>query len=205
MKYNLKTPEDAIVFFCNMKQLMKTTVVWPHPEELLLSGCKMQDNQNIRLAALSLGFDSPMYATIPMDIVEDKEFQKRLQQGIQGVLKRDYSMKAHIITPLTKDPLKHLKAAIKQQAETWGRVAHFFPRPTWFVQPVIDNLLSVGEIKAFVIGGHLTLKITTTATSNQPSSMQIRDHSVIRPIDAHWSVFKIFTLLEADNPVKLQL
>lgn len=195
MKYNLKTPEDAITFFCNLKQLIKTTVVWPHPEELLLSGCKMQGYQNIRLAALSLGFHYPMYATIPMDILDDNEFQKRLQQGILGVLKRDYGMKAEcVITPRTKDPLKHLKAAIKQQEETWGRVAHFFPRPNWFVQPIIDNLFSVGEIKAFIIGGHLTLKITTTATFDQPSA-QITDHSIIRPIDIHRSVFKILTLL----------
>lgn len=69
-----------------------------------------------------------------MDILDDNEFQKRLQQGILGVLKRDYGMKAEcVITPCMKDPLKHLKAAIKQQEEKWGRVTHFFPRPNWFV------------------------------------------------------------------------
>jgi hypothetical protein len=129
-----------------MNELTGNTTVWPHPEELLYSGSKVQGYKTIAMASMALGFSSPMYATHSGD-PNDVAFLEVLATGtMKGVLKREYSMRGdHVITSATPNAKKVFQDALKAQEETWGEVKYFFGEPIWFVQPRIEPLILCGK------------------------------------------------------------
>ena len=73
--------KDCCKFYTNIRALAKKTTVWPHPEELLMLGFKLQGYETIQVASLSMGLSVPMYATADK-LVWSTQFQRRLQKGI---------------------------------------------------------------------------------------------------------------------------
>lgn len=170
-----------------MLALAQVTTVWPHPEELLISGAKLRDCETIRVASLSMGLSTPMYA-IADDLVWSDSFQKKLREGtIQGVLKRDYSMRGdHVITPQTPDRIEKLNLALKTQRTTWGSVKDFFSQPCWFVQPFLAHLLYIGEVRVVIVGGRIAYKMSTTPRlGDEYGEWETTDKPFIRPIHKH--------------------
>lgn len=167
-----------------MVVLAKQTTVWPHPEELFLSGNKVHGYEILRVASLSLGLSVPMYAMAD-ELVWTQEFQDKLKLGtIQGVLKRDYSMRGDHVISIHN--LWKLRQAVKDQRKAWKAVEGFFGQPSWFVQPFLAHLLYVGETRVFIVGGRIIYKISTTQKLGEDEGLwEVTDMPVIRPLHKH--------------------
>lgn len=174
------------MFYANSVLLARKTTMWPHPEQLFLSGSKVNSYEIFRIASLALGLSVPMYAMAD-ECVWKPEFRNKVKSGlIQGVLKRDYSMRSdHVITQSTPDCLEKLAAAVEDQRKAWSKVRGIFGQPCWFVQPFLANLLYIGETRAVVVGGRIAYKISTTQVPNDYGSWQVTDKPIIRPIHKH--------------------
>jgi hypothetical protein len=169
-----------------MQTLAKKTTVWPHPEELFLSGSKLQGYETIRVASLSMGISIPMYV-VADHLIDTKKFQEKLKNGtFHGVIKREYSMRSeHVVTPLTRNPVDVLKRARSKQRKTWGEVKEFWAEPKWFVQPFVPHLLHVGEVRVVIVGGRIAYKTTTIPKTGEPGGWDVTDKAAIRPIHTH--------------------
>jgi hypothetical protein len=169
-----------------MQTLAKNTTVWPHPEELFLSGSKVQGYETIRVASLSMDLSVPMY-TVADDLIDNPEFQETLKNGsFHGVLKRDYSMRSeHVIVPQTPNPVDILKKATLNQRKTWAKVRDFFGEPKWFVQPFVAHLVYIGEVRVVIVGGRIVYKITMIPVHGEQGGWDVTGNPVIRPIHMH--------------------
>jgi hypothetical protein len=179
-------PLDACLIYAHSTELAKKTLLWPHPEELFLGGSKIQVYETLRIASLSMGFPTPIYATLQTDICSST-FIKHFTQGkIQGVLKRDYSMKSqHVILPTHPNISSTIKEALRVEEKTWKGVRDMFGMPKWFIQPIVAHLLHVGEVRCFIVSGRLLYKVTTTPGLQANSPMQVTSHDLIRPLHTH--------------------
>lgn len=169
-----------------MQTLAKQTTVWPHPEELLISGNKVQGYETLRIASLSMDLPVPMYAMAD-ELVWSPDFLDKLGKGlVRGVLKRDYSMRGdHVITPQTPDRLLKLKRAMKEQGKTWASVKQFFGQPHWFIQPFLAQLLQIGEVRVVIVGGRIAYKMSTTQKVGDYGGWEACDKPFIRPLHQH--------------------
>jgi len=185
MEYNL-TPHETCSIFVNLSILAEKTLVWPHYEELFMAGSKLQSYETLRVASLSMHISTPFYVTAGENI-RDPTFLKAFSLGkIQGVLKRDYSMKCeHVILPSTPNLALKIKDSLKEEDKTWKQVESFFGMPKWFVQPIVAHLLHVGEVRCFIVGGRLVYKVTTTPSEGPDSQWQVTNHEPIRPLHTH--------------------
>lgn len=185
MEYGV-TPLETCLIFVNLLLLAKKTMVWPHPEELFMAGSKLQSYENLRISSLSMGISTPFYVTAGENIT-DPSFLKAFSQGkIQGVLKRDYSMKCqHVILPTSPKPSLTIKKSLMQEENTWKRVQGLFGMPKWFIQPIVAHLLHVGEVRCFIVSGRLVYKVTTTPGEGLDHPWEITDHDLIRPLHTH--------------------
>jgi translation elongation factor EF-Tu-like GTPase len=159
-------------------------MIWPHPEELFVSGSKIHGYETLRVASLSIGTPTPLFV-MAGDLVEDVHFLKNLENGIiSGVLKRDYSMKGeHVITPSTVGSVEKIKKSKNEVERTWKTVEKMFGVPHWFIQPFVAHLVHVGEVRAFVVEGRLVYKVTTTP--REDGSLSVNDEENIRPLHTH--------------------
>jgi len=180
------TPEEACLLFTNLMILSETIMVWPNPAELLMGGSKIQCYETLRVASLMQGTSTPLCALVDKEIGKPS-FLKRFSEGrCQGVLKRDFSMKAqHVFLPTTPNLTSKIKKSLSEEEETWKRVDGLFGRPRWFVQPYIPHLLYVGEIRCFFAGCRLVYTITTTPGGELDRPCQVTSEGLIRPIHTH--------------------
>lgn len=167
-------------------------MVWPNPQDLLLGGSKLLCYETLRVASLSMGISTPLCTTVGENI-RDPTFLRDFSNGeIQGVLKRDYSMKGgHVILPTAADATSRIERLLKEEEETWEQVKDMFEMPKWFLQPIVVHLLHVGEVRCFIVSGHLVSKITTTPAATEgpdfesPFNLEITNHEPIRPLHTH--------------------
>jgi glutathione synthase/RimK-type ligase-like ATP-grasp enzyme len=174
------------MLFSNMMTLAEKTTVWPHPEELFMSGNKIQGYETLRVASLSMKLSVPLYVVVD-DQVGSKAFQENIRKGLlQGVLKRDYSMRCeHVITPKTEDALARLKHALREEKKNWPMVQEFFGKPRWFLQPFLTQLLEIGEARVFIVGGRIAYKMCTTQKPGVKDEWACTDEPVLRPLHKH--------------------
>jgi hypothetical protein len=185
MGYGIE-PLDACLIYANCTELAKKTLVWPHPEELFLGGSKIQVYEDLRVASLSLDYPTPVLATIEKNIRESTFIKDYVNGKIQGVLKREYSKKSqHVILPTDPDISSTIKKALMEEENTWLRVQDMFGRPKWFIQPIVAQLLHVGEVRCFIVSGRLLYKITTTPGTQYGSPWEVTSHDLIRPLNTH--------------------
>jgi hypothetical protein len=179
-------PIDACHIFANLVELAKNTLVWPHPEDLFLGGSKLQCYETLRVASLSMKISTPLYVTVG-EKIHDSTFIKEFAQGkVQGVLKRDYSMKAqHVILPTAPKLSLKIQKALREEENTWKRVQDMFGRPKWFLQPIVAHLLHIGEVRCFTVGGRLIFKVITTPGRGHDDPIDVTDEEPIRPLHTH--------------------
>lgn len=151
-----------------------------------MGGSKVQCYETLRIVSLSLGLRVPFHAVLDGDI-RKSSFLKRLERGeVEGVVKRDYSMRGELVfTPATVGLMGKVQKVVKEQKETWGTVEGLFEQPCWLVQPFITHLLHVGEVRAFLVEGRLLFKVTTTPHPSEAGCWETTDEPLIRPLDAH--------------------
>ena len=169
-----------------MLTLAKRTTVWPHPEELFISGNKLQGYETLRVASLSMDIKVSMYA-VADQLVWTESFQDKLGRGlVKGVLKRDYSMRGeHVITSHTPNLVKKLKMTVGEQGETWASLKEFFGQPRWFIQPFLAQLMQIGEVRVFIVGGRIAYKMSTTPKVGDYGGWIADDNPLIRPLHQH--------------------
>lgn len=199
MKYNV-SPDEACSIYLNLTILGKKTTIWPHPEELFLGGSKVQCYETLRVASFSMGISTPLFATAQENI-RDPNFLSEFSQGkIQGVLKREYSMKCeHVLLPTTPNLALKMKESLEVEEITWNRVKGLFGTPKWFVQPLVAHLRRVGEVRCFIVSGRLLSKITTTP--GKDDSWDISDYEPIRPLHTHRLVKFLIYLITLNDYV----
>ena len=179
-------PLECCRLYSNMKTLSEKTTVWPHPEELFISGNKIQGYETLRMASLSMNLSVPLYVIVD-DQLDSKTFQDKVRRGLlKGALKRDYSMRGdHVITPKMEDPLGKLKHAIQEERKTWPIVLEFFGKPRWFIQPFLAQLLQIGEARVVIVGGRIVYKMCTTLRQGVAKEWECTDKPVLRPLHKH--------------------
>ena len=187
------TPLQACLMYANLSELVTKTTVWPHPEDLFMGGSKVQCYETLRIASLSMGVPTPFYVILGENI-SDPTFVKDFAEGrVQGVLKRDYSMKSqHVIFPTTPNTASTIQNALNEEKKTWNTVEELFGRPQWFLQPTVAHLLHVGEVRCFIVGGRLVYKVTTTPIKG--GGVHVTNHEPTRPLHTHLWVFAFLRL-----------
>ena len=91
----------------------------------------------------------------------------------------------HVIFPKTPNTSSIVEKA-REEENTWKQVEGMFGRPQWFLQPVVAQLLYVGEVRCFIVGGWIFYKVTTTPGDGQlDTPCQITNHEPIRPLGSH--------------------
>jgi hypothetical protein len=190
MSYGVEPVEACSIYYASI-ELAKKTLVWPHPEDLFLGGSKIQVYETLRVVSQSMERPTPALATVD---IRNSTFIKEFSNGsVQGVLKRDYSMKSqHVIRSTTPNISSTIKKALREEEMTWNRVKDFFGMPKWFIQPVVAQLLHVGEVRCFLVSGNLIYKVTTTPENGAttpanrgPSRMEVTSHELMRPLHTH--------------------
>ena len=178
------TPLQACLMYANLSELVTKTTVWPHPEDLFMGGSKVQCYETLRIASLSMGVPTPFYVILG-EKISDPTFVKDFAEGrVQGVLKRDYSMKSqHVIFPTTPNTASTIQNALNEEKKTWNTVEELFGRPQWFLQPTVAHLLHVGEVRCFIVGGRLVYKVTTTPIKG--GGVHVTNHEPTRPLHTH--------------------
>jgi hypothetical protein len=168
-----------------MGRLAETTTVWPHPEELFISGNKVEGYETLRIASLSMNVSVPMYA-LADNLLHSKSFQDKLRRGlVHGVLKRDYSMRGqHVFSSHTPDLVDKLNMAVKESG-SWASVRDFFGQPHWFIQPFLAQLMEIGEVRVVIVGGRIAYKMCTTPKVGDHGAWIANDNPVIRPVHQH--------------------
>ena len=184
MGYNL-TAEETCLIFVNLKHLAEKTMIWPHSEELFWGGSKIQCYDTLRVASHSMGISTPLHVIAD---IRDKAFVKEFSEGrVNGVLKRDYSMKCeHVILHTDPDSASKIKNSLRKEENTWNPVKAMFGLPRWFIQPTVAQLLHVGEVRCFIVSGRLLSKITTTPGSAKLDTLlEVTDGEPLRPLHTH--------------------
>lgn len=178
------TPLETCLIYANSVGLSKKTFIWPHPEDLFLGGSKLHVYKTLRDVCHSMKISTPMYVTA-VESVQDSTFLNDFANGkVQGVLKREYSMKAqHVVRPTDPNPSSKIKKLLLEEDNTWKRVQDMFGLPKWFLQPFVPHLLFVGEVRCFIVSGKLVYKVTTTPGSGPFLEVTSYDH--IRPLHTH--------------------
>jgi hypothetical protein len=174
-----------------MLTLAGKTTVWPHPEEIFMNGAKLQCQEILKIASLSMGLSTPMYLVADEGVLS-KDFLKEVKEGLfNGVLKRDYSMmsdKVIIVNAgdvLPLESLENFQSALETQRKNWRSVEGFFPSPGWLIQPFLAHLRYIGEVRLMIVGGRIVYKVTTTPSPGKPGCWEVIDEPLIRPIHLH--------------------
>jgi len=156
------------LFWINLLKLSTQIPMFPHPQDLLASGCKVQRDNDLMIVATSVT-RTPYPRSITMTTWEELEKQSR-NTGI--VIKRDYSDSNNctFLPPKTrKDNSRYqsLKEKFIETEESYQGIKKL-PYPSWIGQPYMPGLIDKGEIRAFVVGGKLIHSTHTYPTPLHP-------------------------------------
>lgn len=114
---------------------------------------------------------------------------------LKAVLKREYSACAqHVVTPCTKNASNRTRKQVEDEEKAWGAPGHDFSRPQWFLQPYIPPLKQLGELRTFVINGHLMSIVYTVPSAKRDDELMEVDYvQHIRPLHKLRHVCKLHT------------
>lgn len=174
---------------------------------MLRTGSKIQCQRDFEMAAQSLGYSMPFSV-----VCEDNhivQLAKYIEKGqLQAVLKRDYSDGAqHVLVPGMNQASRIAKAAISQTKQDWTPLQAFFGRPpSWILQPLVNDLQSIGEVRAFVIGGNLIVNMLTVPGQDSGdwtcrSLARVPPLNEIRCVSLGFYVMKILILHFKSQPI----
>jgi glutathione synthase/RimK-type ligase-like ATP-grasp enzyme len=143
-------------FWINLLELSEKIPMFPHPQDLLGSACKVQRDNDLMIAATS-GTLTPYPRS--MILANLKELlDQATNSGV--VIKRDFSDSSDFTFLPGKKRSRTLESMFKETSKSYSKVKNL-PYPSWLAQPYIPALVEKGEIRAFVVGGKLAYAIHT--------------------------------------------
>lgn len=177
-----------VQYFANLNVFSDGTTIWPPPEESMRVGRKLLFMHSCRLASMALGRTSPAFT-----LVGDENFNEiglAVKSGsVNGVLKREFSSESrHVFGPFTNITSKQLKQVQQDTRQYWEPVADVFDMPRWILQPTIEHLQKIGEVRAFVIGGYLICRYVTAPLGGRQPGLSISQEQHIRPSHSYQCV-----------------
>ena len=144
-------------FWANLLTLSLTLPMFPHPQDLLSSGCKVQRDGDLTIAAATITRSAyPKSIALPnLDAIKDACKNQAL------VIKRDFSDSTSCtFLPGAANREAEVEAKYRETSLLYEGIKRI-PRPAWMGQPFNRHLAEKGELRAFVIGGRLQYTIHT--------------------------------------------
>lgn len=148
--------------------------MFPHPQDLLASACKVQRDNDLMIAA-----GSTTLTPYPRSLtLVDEESLRRQATNPGLVIKRDYS-DGSLWTFLPKRDDKdgrarreHIRKRFLETQKCYQHITQL-PYPSWLAQPYMPGLVEKGEIRAFLVGGKLRYAIHTWPGPNEDLYMDL--------------------------------
>lgn len=135
--------------------------MFPHPQDLLASACKVQRDNDLMTAAMTVT-KTPYPKSLTLTNEQDL---RTACKNMKIVIKRDFSDSTTCTFLPAKDgrPNRRMEKALQKYAESemLYEGIECLPRPAWLAQPWIPSLVEKGEIRAFVVGGKLLHAVHT--------------------------------------------
>jgi hypothetical protein len=141
------------VFWTNLLRLSLQLPMFPHPQDLLASACKILRDNDLMVAAMEKTktiYPKSITLVSPLDLADACR-----NGGV--VIKRDFSDS----TTCTYIPRKQgrpelrfaeVKAKYEETSDLYEGI-QCLPFPRWMGQPYIPSLVEKGEFRAFLVGG----------------------------------------------------
>ena len=143
-------------FWIRLLKMSEKIPMFPHPQDLLGSACKVQrDNDLMRVAISETLTPFPRSLTL----VGLEELLKQAQNP-SVVIKRDYSDSSEWTFLPGRRRVMELEAKFQETTESYREIKTL-PYPAWIAQPFMPSLLEKGELRAYVVGGKLMYTIHT--------------------------------------------
>lgn len=143
-------------FWISLLKLSEIVPMFPHPQDLLSSACKVQRDNDLMVAAVT-ATKTPFPRSITLTNLSDVESQAR-NPGV--VIKRDYSDSNQCTFLPGKKRQRLVEKKFHETQENYGQIRSL-PYPSWIAQPYMPALVDKGEIRAFVVGGKVMYSIHT--------------------------------------------
>lgn len=144
--------------------------MFPHPQDLISAGCKVQRDADLTIVAQTI-----TRSPYPKSVVLRTEVELRDACHKRLVIKRDYSDS----TSCTFLPAKaYEEAVIKEDRETRRLYSGIrrIPRPVWMGQPFNQHLADKGELRAFVVNKQLRYTVNTSLQSSGLFHIEFADN-----------------------------
>lgn len=155
---NLTNIDD---FWVNLLLLSLDVPMFPHPQDLLASACKIQRDNDLMISAVTKT-NTPYPKSVTISNQEDLKAACK-NRGL--VIKRDFSdsTSCTYLPPKDGEPngrTEKVMAVYEHTKQAYGTI-ECLPRPAWMAQPYIPSLVEKGELRAFVVGGKLAYAVHT--------------------------------------------
>jgi hypothetical protein len=177
------TARDMETHWRGLELLRKQTFIWPEPVNLLADGAKLLTYEIIRASATALGEPFP---NIVVEKEPTEELVEEIMRGVKKcVLKREFSgFSRHVFYAGKSGAVETFRALRKREEEIFGGGEFtIFPRPRWFLQPLLPGLLQLGEYRAFFVNGTLLNIVATTPIDQDATNLQVQPVVISRPSD----------------------
>lgn len=141
----------------NLTELSKKTVIWPGFEQSLKGGSKLSLFLDLKVVAKKNGMFVPAIVRLPDPLNPGMALDKR------HVLKREWAdCSSHVILPPFNTAKKtKLSQLAEEQKKHYRQRGQFNINPSWFLQTYLEDLRTRGELRAFVVQGHLVYTVLT--------------------------------------------
>lgn len=150
-------------FWINLLKLSENVPMFPHPQDLLSSACKVQRDNDLMVAAAT-ETQTPFPRCLTLATLSDLVSQAK-NPGV--VIKRDYGDSNEFTFLPSKKRHRDLEMKYQETQERYSPVK-CLPYPSWIAQPYISSLMDKGELRAFVVGGELIYAIHTWERGADP-------------------------------------
>ena len=147
------TPKNLNKFLTNLGGLYRSTFLWPNPSDLLYGG--MTSGSLDDLVALSRAAGTK-YPEILTEIDPDE-----VERGVGGVVvKRNFSEGTRHVFTSTRG----VEQMVRETEEVYGTREEVgwegvVVRPRWYATRVVEGLVLLHEVCAFLVGGRLVYSV----------------------------------------------
>jgi hypothetical protein len=159
-------------FWINLFELSEKICMFPHPQDLLSSACKVLRDNDLMIAATSATL-TPFPRTITLNNMGDLRDQSA-NRGV--VIKRDFSDSSTCTFLPGKHRSRLVESKYLETQDSYEGIKKL-PCPSWIAQPYIPALVDKGELRAYVAGGKLMYSIHTWESNGQDGmNMEVVDN-----------------------------